>query len=246
MTTPPGWVSMSPRVRAASSERRSAEAKPRRMIAASRAPLGVERSMASTIWRISACRVVGPGVGGGADDAAQPAAHGADGLVAQRVGEPVPAVRVGDGGAVGVEGADRQAGGGSFGEVGADRCRVRGHRVEVTGCAPAFPPLPGSGVDGAGGVGVTGRHRLGDPGGVGHRQPSRHSADFAAGRSGARDPGLGRDRSGSVGARERFIPALYRPLLHPVPNQAASHGSTPLPVPSRPVWCRQMAQFVDA
>jgi hypothetical protein len=54
MTSPPGWVSMSARVRAASSERRRVEAKPSRMIAASRAPFAVSRSMASTIWRISA------------------------------------------------------------------------------------------------------------------------------------------------------------------------------------------------
>ena len=50
---PPGWNSTSARVSAASSERRIAEAKPSRIIAASRAPRAVERSMCWTIWRIS-------------------------------------------------------------------------------------------------------------------------------------------------------------------------------------------------
>jgi hypothetical protein len=196
--------------------RRSAEAKPRRMIAASRTPLGVARSMPVTIWRISATPSGRAWAARrGAQGTAQAPAHETDSLVHDRVTESLTAMDVGDGGAGHVEDSDRGTLAGAFGQVGADRGRGCRERRDLAGGAPAFPGAPGVGVDGPGGVGEGHAHRRFDPGCV-----SRSQAGERIGRRSRHGEGAGvdwRQRGGHppvVAASARLC--LTAPIEDPV------------------------------
>lgn len=161
---PPGWNSTSARVSAASSERRIAEAKPSRMIAASRAPTAVD--VRDDLADLAGAQRSGLAPGSGADDPAQTSADLPNPFGEDRVPQALHPVAVRDGAAGEVDGADREAVGRPFSEVRADQRRLRGQRRGAAGGAPALPLAPREVLHGAGRLGVRGGDRLTDPDGL--------------------------------------------------------------------------------
>ena len=159
----------------------------------------------------------GLAAGCGADDAAQAAADLANAFGEDRVGESVGGVLVGDGAAGEVDAADREPVGGAFGEVGADQRRLGGQRRGAAGGAPALPLAPRPVVHGAGGLGVGGGDRLGDPDGL------------LDGEAGGQVRVVGRRTSGAgfiqtLYGRERLVP---RPARGRRQRPTLPHGVVP-------------------
>jgi hypothetical protein len=137
------------------------------MIAVSRIPIGVVRSMPVRIWRISSTvRWAGQATWRGAVRAHQSPAYLANALGGDGVRGVGHAVDVSDRGAAHVEGAYGSAGFGTFGEVGAQGERVAGQRGNPSGVAPALPLVPHLGVDVTGRLGACCGDHCGDPLGV--------------------------------------------------------------------------------
>jgi hypothetical protein len=75
---------------------------------------------------------------------------------------------------------------------------------------------------------VTGRHRLGDPGGIGHRQAGQHLGrflDVGDGRGLGLTQIAGWTMEGWESREGRVHLGVVPAAPHPVPNQATSHGS---------------------
>lgn len=221
---PPGWNSTSASVSAVSSERRIAEAKPSRMIAASRAPRAVERSMCWTIWRIS------PVPSGRAWR------RGAVPMIRRRPRRTWPCIRwrcamalAGE-----VDGADRETVGRPFREVRADQRRLRGQRRGAAGGAPALPLAPREVVHGAGGLGVRGGDRLADPDGLVDGE-----AGGQVGRSGGRcqgwiHPEVVRSENSIFVAG--FTAAAASPSSGPLPGHPSRERLRKVPLTPAPRW----------
>ena len=107
---------------------------------------------------------------------------------------------------------------GAVDQVGTDRSWRAGQRVDVPGSAPAFPPAPGVGIDGAGGLRERGAHGGRDPGGVGR------------GESGKRIDGRGRGGSEGGGHPPVVAPppreAVSAPALRPYPRSVGGKGES--------------------
>jgi hypothetical protein len=132
----------------------------------------------------------GKSAGCGAVGAAQAEADLPDELVLGRVGRPVLAVHVADGGAGHVEAGHRGAGGGAFDQVGDERSGLGRQRTDPAAGAPPFPDPPSVGVHGADGFVMGGVECGGDPDRVVHGQTERQTG------------GVIGDGGGHVGTRQ--------------------------------------------
>lgn len=143
-------------------------------MAASRIPIGVLRSMAPMIWRISSTESGrAKSAWRGAVGASEPAAYLADGFGGDGIGDLAGAVDVAEDGAGYVEGAGGAAGFGAFSQIGAPGEWVGGHGGDVPIVARALPLAPDHVVEAAGAVGAGGGEGLADACGIDRRDPAR-------------------------------------------------------------------------